>query len=60
LVSVAHGGETTAIDAPVVTVHLGRAAARLVLTIRRYANAPTARPPGEDPRYVAILLADCS
>jgi hypothetical protein len=46
LVSVAYGGATTTIDAPVLTVQLGPGAgARLSLTMRRYANAPTARHP---------------
>jgi hypothetical protein len=46
LVSVAHRGQTTTIDAPVLKVHLEPGSgARLVLTMRRYANAPTARHP---------------
>jgi hypothetical protein len=46
LVSVAHGGRTTAIDAPVLTVHLAPGAGeRLVLSMRRYAITPTARHP---------------
>jgi hypothetical protein len=46
LESVEHGGTTTAIDAPVLTVELAPASgARLVLRMRRYANTPTARHP---------------
>jgi hypothetical protein len=46
LESVTRGGTTTAIEAPVLTVHLGPGAGdRLVLTMRRYANAPTALHP---------------
>jgi hypothetical protein len=46
LVSVEHGGRTIPIEAPTVTVRLEpRSGARLVLTMRRYANTPTARHP---------------
>jgi hypothetical protein len=46
LVSVDDGAGTTAIDAAALTVHLApRSGARLVLTMKRYANAPTARHP---------------
>jgi hypothetical protein len=51
LVSVTSEGETTRIDAPTLTVHLEPASgARLVLTMRRYANVPTARHPLESRR----------
>jgi hypothetical protein len=46
LVSLTHGGKTTPINAPLLTVQLGPGAgATLVLTVRRYANVPTARHP---------------
>ena len=46
LVSVGRGDQTTPIDAPVLTVRLGPGCGeRLVLTMRRYANTPTARHP---------------
>jgi hypothetical protein len=46
LVSVKHRGQTTRIDAPVLTVHLAPGSgAQLVITMRRYANRPTARHP---------------
>ncbi len=46
LVSVERGDQTTPIDAPVLTVRLGPGCGeRLVLTMRRYANTPTARHP---------------
>jgi hypothetical protein len=46
LLSVANGAGTTAIGAPTLTVHLApRSGARLVLTMKRYANPPTARHP---------------
>ena len=46
LVSVTSGGETTRIDAPTLTVRLEPGSgARLVLTMRRYANVPTAHHP---------------
>jgi hypothetical protein len=42
LVSVTQGGKTTAIDSPLLTVHLGPGSgATLVLTMKRYANTPT-------------------
>ena len=46
LVSVAHRGQATRIDAPVLTVQLAPGSgAQLVITMRRYANRPTARHP---------------
>ena len=46
IVSVAHGSGTTAIGAPAFTVDLApRSGGRLVLTMKRYANAPSARQP---------------
>jgi hypothetical protein len=46
LISVTHGGRTTAIDAPVVTVRLAPGAGQtLVLAMKRYANVPSARHP---------------
>jgi hypothetical protein len=46
IVSVRHGGRTTDVGAPVVSVHLEPGSgARLVLGMRRYAHAPTLRHP---------------
>ena len=46
LESVANGGRTTRIAAPVLTVHLDAASGQtLVLTMKRYANTPTALHP---------------
>lgn len=46
LVSVTSSGKTTPIGSPLLTVHLGPGACqRLVLTMKRYANAPTVKHP---------------
>jgi hypothetical protein len=46
LLSVTAGGRTTRIDAPLITVRLGPGCGqKLVLEMRRYANAPTVRHP---------------
>ena len=51
LVSVARGETTVAIDAPVLTVHLAPGAGEQVrLTMRRYANPPTALHPWQRQR----------
>ncbi len=48
LVSVTRGGQTTPIDAPVVTLTLEPGCGdKLVFAMKRYANAPTARHPGQ-------------
>jgi hypothetical protein len=42
LVSVTHGGQTTEVGSPLMTVRLDPGAGQtLVVTMRRYANAPT-------------------
>ena len=51
LVSVTKGGKTTPIDSPFLTVQLAPGSGEtLVVEMRRYANAPTARHPWDRPR----------
>jgi hypothetical protein len=51
LVRVTAGGTTTAIDAPILTVHLDPGCGqKLMLETRRYANVPTVAHPWDRPR----------